>query len=314
MRLSQVIHQLNLLQSNMPLSRQAILQGSLGTIKNIIDTSVVDIGEHAHRHQQKFDQIEQAISEYEVELQAIIGYLQNQVENLTPEYFTQCMSAYDLVNTENNHKEVLNRVLVLNEQMTEFVRARIQPYANWKFPGLIIRPGQESWVTNCVGLDPLYLVDIHKELLQPALERFPVGYQRRLRPYVIQEKLFNNMFDLLPAGQIGYCLIYNFFNFKPLQLMLNYLKQIYALLRPGGVLAFTFNDCDRYGGVRSVEMGCLNFCPWTMLHSLCQEIGYEIHRKEDLNESLSWVEMSKPGTLHTVKAAQAFAKIIYKNQ
>ena len=68
---------------------------------------------------------------------------------------------------------------------------------------MILRPAQEKFIEDLVPLDPLYLVDQHSDLLQPAIDAFNPGYQRRLRPYVINDWKDQEILAAIPTNQFG---------------------------------------------------------------------------------------------------------------
>ena len=73
----------------------------------------------------------------------------------------------------------------------------------------------------------------------PALQRFNTLYQQRLRAYVIHEQENTAIMAKIPNNQFAVCLAYNFFNFKPFEVIKQYLEEIYCKLLPGGVLIMT---------------------------------------------------------------------------
>jgi SAM-dependent methyltransferase len=172
----------------------------------------------------------------------------------------------------------------------------------------------EDWIKELVGCDPLYLVDTHSELLEPAKLRFNDQYQRRLRTYTIRETTESNMLDQLPDGQFGFCLAYNFFNYKPLEVIEAYLKELYIKLKPGGVVAFTFNNCDRAEGIELFEKHFMSYTPEKNLVALCQSTGYEIKNVFRLDQSCTWIEIQRPGETTSLRGGQSLAKILYKDE
>jgi SAM-dependent methyltransferase len=180
--------------------------------------------------------------------------------------------------------------------------------------GLILRPGHEDWIRDLVACDPLYLVDTHDELLEPARLKFNDQYQRRLRTYTIKETNNPGILNQLPEGQFGFCLVYNFFNYKPIEIIELYLSELYAKLKPGGVIAFTFNDCDRAEGIELFERHFMSYTPGNNIIALCQTIGYEIKNIFRLDHSCTWIEIARPGNATSIKGGQSLAKVLYKDE
>ena len=218
---------------------------------------------------------------------------------------------------KNNHtnrinNEILSRNLNVLESAKNTIVSRILSYADWHYPAAIIRPGHEDFITHLVANDPLYLIDEHKDLLLPAMNKFNQQYQNRLRPYVIDESTGTNILNRLPDNQFSFFLAYNYFDYKPLDIIKIYLEEIFEKLRPGGTLGMTFNDCDYTGAVSRVEncTGC--YTPGRMIVEHCAKIGYTEIFKLASNESSTWVELQKPGCLSSLRGGQTLAKIHHK--
>jgi len=209
------------------------------------------------------------------------------------------------------NQQILNRRMPMTPDVQQMISNRIKSYADWKYPGLIIRPGVEAFVSDLVALDPLYIVDYSKELLQPALSGFPEEYQRRLRVYE-QDPQSANVLTSLPDNQFGLCLAFNFFEFTPLEVVEQYLKSIFNKLRPGGVLAMTFNDCDRAHCVALVEKNFCFYTPGKRVTAIAKSIGYrQMFSWTDTN-NLTWLELRKSGELTSNRGGQTLAKIVQK--
>ena len=163
-----------------------------------------------------------------------------------------------------------------------------------------------------VGLDPLYLVDTHYDLLTPCMEKYPEAYQRRLRPYVINERATVPILHKIPDNQFGACLVYNFFNFRPLEVIKRYLEEILQKLRPGGTLIMTINDCDRDKGVMLVEQHYTCYTPGYLIINLAQSLGYELVIKWHDDGPSTWIELKRPGDLTSLRGGQTLAKIMPK--
>ena len=189
------------------------------------------------------------------------------------------------------------------------LRARLSAYADWRWPGMIIRPGLEDFIENMVGSDPLYIVDREHDLLQPCLDRFPQAYQNRLRSYTTNDWSDQPILGKIPNNQFGVCLACNVFNYRPLEIIRRYLEEIYTKLRPGGVLLMTYNDCDHAQAVMLAEQGFASYTPGYLIQDLTQDVGFElIYTWSDGGPSV-WLELHKPGQLLSNRGGQALAKI-----
>jgi len=218
---------------------------------------------------------------------------------------------------KNNHKnrinnEILTRNLNVLESVKNIIFSRILSYADWHYPAAVIRPGCEDFINHLVANDPLYLIDEHKDLLLPAMNKFNQQYQNRLRPCVIDESTGSNILDRLPDNQFSFFLVYNYFDYKPLDIIKIYLTEIFEKLRPGGTVAITFNDCDYAGAVARVENCIGYYTPGRIILEHCAKIGYTEIFKLANNESSTWIELQKPGRLSSLRGGQTLAKINHK--
>ena len=186
-------------------------------------------------------------------------------------YFAESYRLHDQEMINDSDQHILQRELQLDAGVQNYILSRVAIHSDWRHAGLVIRPGRGEWLFKMVGCDPLYLVDIRASLLEPCMNQFPPEYQRRLRRYVLRETdTHGQILTGLPDGQFGICVAMNFFQFKPLELIRLYLAELYRKLRPGGILALTFNDCDRAGGVALVEQHFMCYTPGSMLLSLAE--------------------------------------------
>ena len=228
--------------------------------------------------------------------------------------YTEKMQRYGKLDDPTNQRvdqHILDRRMPMTADVQQMISNRIKGYVDWKYSGLIIRPGVESFVKDLVGLDPLYLVDYSKELLAPAYKLFPEEYQRRLRMHY-QDPTSNHVLDFLPSNQFGLCLAFNFFEFTPLEVIEQYLKSIFKKLRPGGMLAMTFNDCDRAHCVALVEKNFCFYTPGRRVKDIARSIGYRQMFEWTDAGNLTWLELRKPGELKSIRGGQTLAKIIQK--
>jgi SAM-dependent methyltransferase len=177
---------------------------------------------------------------------------------------------------------------------------------------MIIHPGREPFMQHMVGSDPLYLVDESYELLEPTLNNYNEQYQRRLRTCVIEEAFDRDILAKIPNEQISICLVYHYFNFRPFEMIKQYLTEIYQKLKPGGTLIMTFNDCERLAGLTWVEMNYACYNRATMIQDLATRLNYTVEFFWHDDGPSSWLELRKPGTLTSLRGGQTLAKIIPK--
>lgn len=233
------------------------------------------------------------------------------IEAMQPSYFAASYHLHDSGMVNDSDQHILDRRPVLRPEVTQYLAARMALHSDWHHAALVIRPATGEWLPLMVGSDPLYLADIRASLLEPAVHQFTPEYRRRLRYYVLRENdADGRVLGDIPDSQFGFCVAINFFHYKPFEIIRFYLDQIYRKLKPGGVLAFTFNDCDLWGGVELAERSFMCYTPGGMLRTLCESLGFEITQHYLIDHSNTWLEMRRPGVLTSLRGGQSLAKIV----
>jgi SAM-dependent methyltransferase len=314
MKLSYIIAYKNKLDELTPLDTTPLTHDKLTPLMNIVKdnelqfTSLIDQMEKNYfLILNKFDAFDQTIEN----IKSAIVELIRQKESL---YYEESMRLYQQEIANDSAEHILDRRLPIFDEVVEILKVRLKNYGDWHHSGLIIRPGHEDWIRELVALDPLYLVDQAETLLDPAVLRFNDQYQRRLRTYTLVESLTDPMMPTIPNGQFGFCLVYNFFNYKPIEVIEAYLREIYTKLKPGGTVALTFNDCDRSSGTELFERNFMCYTPGHAVISRIESLGYEITYNFRTDSSNTWLEIKKPGTLTSMRGGQSLAKVLYKDE
>jgi hypothetical protein len=261
-----------------------------------------------------FDYFNSTVTELIRELDCMIEVAEKAYYAESTRLYNEEMARYNKLDDVTNlavNQHILDRRMPMSTEVQQMISNRLKSYIDWKYPGLIIRPGHESFVKDMVGLDPLYLVDYDKALLKPAMVDFTEEYQRRLRVYE-QHPLSTPVLDTLPQNQFGLCLAFNFFEFTPIEVLEQYLKSIFDKLRSGGTLAMTFNDCDRAHCVALVEKTFCFYTPGQRVLAIAKQIGYRQVFSWTDTGNLTWLELRKPGELESNRGGQTLAKIIHK--
>jgi SAM-dependent methyltransferase len=215
----------------------------------------------------------------------------------------------------NNYEDELNyedpdnirkvRVMYIPVQVQQEIESRIGLYSNWKYPGLELGCRDGEWTKFLVASDPLYIADAHQDFLDSAIKEYAPEFQRRVRPYLIR----NNEYGVLPQSQFNFVFSWNHFNYKTLETTKQALKQVYNLLRPGGVCMFSYNNGDIPAGAAYAETYFMSYMPKSLLIPMCQSLGYEVVYQQDHEPAVSWLELRKPGELSTIKGHQALGII-----
>jgi hypothetical protein len=283
----------------------------VGKIKHLVSGKDFDPNNIKQLMQGKHNEIQEKFQEFVDLIDMAIKEAQQHID-IKEQYWleeTHRLYSQEMVNDSNEH--ILNRRQILGDEHNNVIRSRIRNFSNNQYPAMVIRPGLETFVSDMVSFDPLYLVDQDQELLFPSILQFPEQYQRRLRPYVVDERDESlPILAQLPDNQFGMCLAYNFFNFKPLAIMEKWLGELYTKLRPGGRLMMTFNDCDNEKAVKLAENYYACYTPSRMVRDIALKHGYEIYFVWNDNLPSTWMELQKPGSLSSLRGGQALARAI----
>jgi hypothetical protein len=240
--------------------------------------------------------------------------LQDLIDDLEAEYFRESERFYNLEIQTDSAEYILNRKASITESAYEYVCSRLKLYSDWHHPAMLFRPGLEPLINNLVGSDPLYLVDHDMELLTPGLARFTAEYQGRLRTYVITEQHDQPILANLPDQQFGLVVAYYYFNFKTLDLIGKYLAEVYTKLRPGGIMAMTFNNCDYASGVELAERHFMCYTPGSLILNIAKNIGFQLVHQHSLDSAMTWIELQRPGQMTSLRGGQSLARIVAKSK
>jgi SAM-dependent methyltransferase len=284
----------------------------LGQITHLVDTQSIQLGDFKQQLNDQYNEIYRSLEQFEVLVNALKKEVDAQIEIAEKPWFQESYRLYDQEMRNDSADHILNRRPILSTDTENFLRVRIQNYVDWQHPGMIIRPGLEKFVEDMVGYDPLYLVDQSHELLKPAVKKFTSEYQARLRLYTVKENIDDEILDKIPNGQFGLCLAYNFFEFKPFEIVRKYMTEVYQKLKPGGTFIITFNDCSRDKAVMLAEQRYACYTPGGLIKELAANIGYIQKFSWDNDGPTTWLELTKPGTLTSLRGGQTLAKIINK--
>lgn len=258
--------------------------------------------------------INSSYEKFEDQLNQLKKEVANQIEIAEKPWFQESYRLYEEEMVNETVEYILNRRPELTYESEMMLKSRLMNYTDWKCPGMIIRPGRENFIQQMVSYDPLYLIDQDRDLLTPAMTQFPELYQQRLRPYTINEHDTQPILHKIPQGQFGICLVYNFFNFRPLEVIKQYLEEIYTKLKPGGTLIMTINDCDNEKAVDLVERHFACYTPGYLIKNLAQNIGYKLTFSWDDGGPMTWLELQRPGQVTSLKGGQTLAKRVAKSK
>ena len=312
MKLSGMVSYKNLLDT---LSSRPAARGLLYEILNIINiaqVSSVQIPGAVDQMNQAHEQVSQSIEQFEQQFAQLKSSVQDLIEQHEPEYFQNSMELYSTGYRNETPDYIRDRRIGIDPATAVTIQQRLRLYTSWQHPGMVIRPAHAQYVEDLVACDPMYFVDTNDQLLELTESWFTPEYQRRLRRYVIDEHTDQPAFINLPDDQFGLIYAFHFFEYRPWQVLQKYLQECFGLLRPGGILAFTYNNCDIAGRVGKVEhySGC--YTPGRLVRAYVLELGYEIVFDLDDDSNTSWMELRRPGNYSSIRGGQTLAAILQK--
>jgi hypothetical protein len=312
MKLSELVsyrNQLNRLHINEARTKTDI---DLHKIEHLVNSKEFDPNNIRQQLIDKHHQIHQNFDDFVKLIEQAKQEAQQEIDLKEQYWLEETHRLYDQEMVNDSDEHILNRRPKLSDEHDNIIRARIKNFSNSLHPGMIIRPGLETFIQDMVSFDPLYLVDHNDNMLFPSMIEFPDQYRRRLRPCTVNERDQSTaILNRLPDNQFAMCLAYNFFEFKPLPVIERWLTEIFAKLKPGGRLMMTFNDCDNEKAVRLAENYYACYTPGRMVRRIAEQIGYEIYFVWNDNVPTTWIELQRPGTLATLRGGQALAKVVH---
>lgn len=260
------------------------------------------------------DEVENNLSIAENQIPEMIKQIDLELVERTKDYMdiNYSINGVQYLHHVNAACERTDRVLPMHNSTRADILVKARKYTDWRFPALEIGPGDGEWTEHLIAGDPLYIVDMHQEFIDNTLNKFNPVYRNRIRPYTVGANgISDTDFSILPQNQFGFIFAWNVFNYFPLEYAKIILLQCMKLLRPGGCMMFSYNNCDIVQCAEYAEQGLASWIPRSLLINACKEIGFEIIESSDAEETVHWIEIKKPGELKTVKAHQVLGEIIY---
>jgi len=203
---------------------------------------------------------------------------------------------------------IQNKNRAVDPKTLSLIQQRLRLYSKCHHPGMIIRPAHDCFIEDLVACDPMYFVDTDNQLLELTKSWFTLQYQQRLCRYVLDEYTKQSLFINLPVDQFGLIYAFCFFEYRPWPILQQYLKECFGLLRPGGILAFTYNNCDFANRLNS---GC--YTPGRLVREYTLELGYETVFDFDDDTGTSWMELRRPGNYTSIRGGQTLAAILQRS-
>ena len=250
-----------------------------------------------------YDTIIDSVSEPIDGINERLALIDTQINELTHKLFKDNSEFERYYGTVDSVRS--NRRIYIDNDVEQLISQRINLHTEWRYPALEIGCRDGEWTKQLVAADPLYIIDRHEEFLDSTADKFTPEYQRRLRKY----HLVDHKLSVLPQKQFGFVFSWGYFNYISMPTMRKYLKQVFNLLRPGGVFMFSYNDADTPAGAGMAENFAQSYMPNSLLVPLVKELGYEIIAETQPTANISWIEIKRPGVLTTVKAHQVMGEI-----
>jgi SAM-dependent methyltransferase len=310
MKLSEIVAYLNQLDTLSTDKTLASVTNDLNSMMHYLNNESVDNANLIGDMQIYQEIATNAIGNFQDSLDQARAKVGAIIKQFEPEYYRESDVLYrGMLN--DTPELIFDRRKSYRRDTVDLLHSRIKLYADWHYPGMVIRPKNDSFVDDLVALDPLYIVDTHETLLEPAVQRFPEVYQRRLRQYVIHERAKKKtpIFNQLPAAQFGLIFAHEYFHYKPMHLIERYMTEMFDLLRPGGVLMFSYNNCDVANAVKLVEHHTHMYTPGTEIKAIAHTLGYRVLNEINTDDGLSLLELCKNGERTSLRGGQTVALI-----
>lgn len=282
-------------------------------VDNMLSSFV--FGDIKHNLANQLTQLDSHIKQTDELIANLIQYVENLIEEQVKEFYKSgyLINGVEFTSETDVHNERQYRTIICDEDVRQVVITDIRNHTNSKYPALEIGPGDGQWTEFMVAADPLYIVDIHPEFIESTKSKFPIEYQRRLRSYLLGwNGIPKDDLSILPQNQFSFIFSWQVFDFFPLDKTKLYLEQCFNLLRPGGVMMFSYNNCEFSTAAGYAELGFKSWMTKTLLIKTCEEIGFEILDTKDSLSGFHWIKIKKFGELKTVKASQAMGEIIHR--
>lgn len=289
----------------------------LSALSKSINIALLDIEQN---HADESSALRQTYSTLENNLVDVTNSINNLLESIDKEirqrasHYCRRGSVLDgipVVEKMNAEAEIRTRIRLFPPDIKYDIVSIIRRSTSHQYPALELGPGNGQFTQYMVAGDPLYLVDINNEFLVKALEQFPFEYRKRVRPYQIDAHGFgDNDLSGLPQNQFGFVLAIDLMDFYTWDFVADYLKNIYNVLRPGGTLMFTYNNCEDSTAAILVERGLRGWATETSMKETCLDIGYEIAETKNIPGHTYWAVVKKPGNLETIKIQQSMGEIV----
>ena len=313
MKLSSIVSYKNLLDtlSSKPAAIEFLKETQ--NMINVAESSSVQIPGNVDQLKKMHEQVLQAVENFEHQFTQLKQSVQDLIEQQEPEYFQNSLDLYNGGYRNDTTEHIRNRQITVKPETAVIIQQRLRLYTSWRHPGMVIRPAHARFVEDLVACDPMYFVDTTDPLLELTASWFTPQYQSRLRRYIVEEYSDQPTLINLPTNQFGLIYSFHFFEYRAWPVLQQYLKECFDLLRPGGILAFTYNNCDIANRVGMVEhySGC--YTPGRLVRAYASGLGYKTVFEFDDDTNTSWMELRRPGDYSSIRGGQTLAAILHRS-
>ena len=159
--------------------------------------------------------------------------------------------------------------------------------------------------------NPFYVADIYGESFS-LLEHLPGRIKNRVIVRCLgKEDNQVGLHNVFPSGQFGFVLVWNLFNYFTEELIREWLEQINQLLRPGGRVFFTYNNCLDPVNAHFIDVQRNGFMIPSRLELIAQETGMQVCEFGHI-QSTHWAVLSRPGEFRSIRVTPGVGQIMIK--
>jgi SAM-dependent methyltransferase len=292
------------------------INSSLSEVSNDLDLHDFDVQNLKDSMLQKHLMVLNILEDWSLDLNTFREEIHKQATTLEEPYYEKSNEIYTMrMNDsvqEKMDRQIFNNILY-NEEFNTLLQDRIRIYADSQYAGLQLAPGNGDITNLLVCCNPLYLIDDSDDMFRHIRNWREPAYQRRLRYYTVDEKE-QDILKEMPRNQLGLIVALNWFNFRPMKIIKKYLQSMMQVLRPGGVIIFTYNNCDYPKAIDKVDEMYYCYSTSKVVKDTCIQLGYEIINSfdkgyDELDMGISWLEIKKPGTRNTIRRSETMGHI-----
>ncbi len=197
----------------------------------------------------------------------------------------------------SSHNELAN-CYPMSDRTKQTISGVLSRYLSWQYPALEIGASSESIINLLQHAQPLTVANNNNDAITALVNRLPTDQaQNRIIRYITQD---HNILPL-PLGQHSLIFSWNFLNYCTVDVVEQYLSQCFQLLRPGGAVIFSFNNCIYPYCAELAENKIMHYATTEEITAICHRIGFVVKSTEWIEQHVTWAEIVKPGVLSTMK-------------